>query len=390
MSDRPRIAVIGAGVIGASIGYHLSMDGCDVLLVGPAATPQPPMASWASAGGLKFQRIEAETARLTLLSSRRWPRLAEELDSDIGLRLWGSLDLATSAEDLPRLQAQLESDRARGMQVDHLSGGDFAEVGAQVSPLVAAGNFVPSGGQADPWATTTAFLEASSRRGARILATEVRGLMVEAGSVTGLITADGREGADLVVVAAGHWSAGLVREAGVELPLRPAGAHMLLSGPVPQTLYPTLSAVGRLLSIKQLPSTEVMIGGGWPATVDDDGKTCRTRPESVAGNLQCAAAVAPWTGGLELEHAWCGIDGETPDHLPLIGPVAELPGLYLATGFSLGGFQLAPAVGRLVGDEILGGAAQGGLSGLRPSRFGSFEPGWLSTFQRTQRDTPKW
>lgn len=389
MSDQPRVIIVGAGVIGASIAYHLSLEGCEVLVVGPSAVPQPPTASWASAGGLKFQRIEDEAALLTLKCARRWPRLPEELEADIGLRLWGSLDLAASEEDLPRLQSQLEADRARGMQCDLLSGGDFAEVGAPVSPLVPGGTFVPNGGQADPRATTVAFLDASSRNGAQVLAAEVTGLVVESGRIQGVITAAGRRDADLVVVAAGHWSVGLVRRAGTELPLRPAAAHMLLSGPTPLTLYPTLSAVGRLLSIKQLPSREVLIGGGWPATVDADGLSCTTRPESVARNLSSAAAIAPWTEDLDVDRAWCGIDGETPDHLPLIGPLAELPGLYLATGFSLGGFQLAPGVGQLVAAEIVAGEPQVALGRLRPDRFAGLELSQIRAFQTALRETPE-
>ena len=149
------------------------------------------------------------------------------------------------------------------------------------------------------------------------------------------------------------------------------------------TVRPHVSVI-TLDNPSRLNSMSFALVGDLYAALDEVGadNDCRVVILTGAGRGFCS--------GLELEHAWCGIDGETPDHLPLIGPVAELPGLYLATGFSLGGFQLAPAVGRLVGDEILGGAAQGGLSGLRPSRFGSFEPGWLSSFQRTQRDTPKW
>lgn len=388
MSDHPRFVVVGAGVIGASIAYQLSLTGCEVVVVGPGTSPQPPMASWASAGGLKFQRLENEAALLTLCASRRWPRLPDELDADIGLRLWGSLDLAVTEDDLPRLRAQLLADRAHGMQVDLLSEEDFAEVGAPVSPLVPAGCFVANGGQADPRATTTAFLAASIRHGGRVLAAEVTTLIVENGRLKGAATTEGPQLADLVVVAAGHWSRGLLRGVGVELPLRPAGAHMLLSGPVRQTLYPTVSACGRLLSIKQLPSREVLIGGGWPATVDADRGNCRTRPESVSRNLSNAAAVAPWTRELEVERAWSGIDGETPDHLPLIGSVAGLPGLYLATGFSLGGFQLSPGVGEKVAAELVTGDPEVALAGLRPARFDSWDPDLVRTFQLAQRETP--
>jgi sarcosine oxidase subunit beta len=388
MTDRPRVIVVGAGVIGAAIAYHLGLEGCEVHCLGRTSAPQPPTASWASAGGLKFQRVQSDLALLTLKSSRRWPRLPEELRTDLGLRLWGSLDLAITEADVPRLQTQMESDRAHGIQVEMLSGGDFAEVGAPVGPLVPAGTFVANGGQADPRSTTRAFLQAGSRRGVSTTAVEVIDLILETGRVRGVITDTGRMEADLVVVAAGHWSASLVRMAGIELPLRPAGAHMLQSRPVTARLYPTISAVGRLLSVKQLTSREILIGGGWPATVQADGLTCLTRPESVERNLVNAATVVPWTERLQMERSWCGIDGETPDHLPLIGPLAGMPSLYLATGFSLGGFQLAPGVGEMVAAEVARALPQPALARVRPGRFDELVDSQIRGFQQSQRDTP--
>jgi sarcosine oxidase, subunit beta len=363
-----------------------------VELVGPTLASQPPThssASWTNAGGLRFQGAGVEIASLAIEASSRWPRLPEELGVDIGLRLWGSLHLAATEADVPRLAAQLEADRAHGMEVQVVSGREFSAIGAPLHPSVPVGNFLAIGGQADPRATTKAFRDAALHHGARSVTSLAVDLITNQGCVSGVITTDGTRLADLVVLAAGHWSTGLASGAGMDLPLRPAGAQMLLSDPVPQTVYPTISAVGRLLSLKQLPSREVMIGGGWPATVNPDGASCSTRPLSVARNLSNAALVAPWTAALEVVQAWCGIDGETPDHLPIVDQPQELPGLYLATGFSLGGFQLAPAVGRSVAAEIVGAKPQAELSGLRLARFANLGPAQMTEFRAHQRETPE-
>jgi sarcosine oxidase subunit beta len=389
MSDRPRFLVVGAGVIGASIAYHLALRDVEVIVCCEESALASPTASWASAGGLRFQNLVSASAALVVRSARRWPRLPDELEADIGLRLWGSLDFAMIDADLPRLQSQVASDRRLGLPVDILSRVDFPEVGALVSPDIIAGALAPGGGQADAKATTQAFLAAALRRGMRVVAAKAQTLIVSRDRAVGVATAQGELLADAVVVAAGYWSGLLVRSAGMELPLRPAGAHMLLTGALPPRLYPTVGALDRVLSVKQLPSGEIMIGGGWPATVEEDGRRCQVREESVDRNLANASAVVPWLTELQMARVWCGIDGETPDRLPLIGVCKEVSGLYLATGFSLGGFQVSPAVGELVADELVSGKSHSELAGLRPGRALPAGCGTVSAFQQSQRAIPE-
>jgi sarcosine oxidase, subunit beta len=186
----------------------------------------------------------------------------------------------------------------------------------------------------------------------------------------------------LVVLAAGVWSIGLGQAIGLDLPLRMHAPQMLLTSPAPRLLAPTVTAVGRPLSLKQLPSGEFFIGGGWPSDILDDRQrlACRVRADSIAGSWAVATAVVPAVSSQELARSWCGLEAECFDGVPLIGPVPGYPGLYLAVGFSGHGFQIAPAVGRAVADGILG-LATPALDALDPVRAARFDPGRLAVFK---------
>ncbi len=380
------VTVVGGGVIGASIAYHLALRHVGTTLVTPADGVREPTASWASAGGLKFHNCEPQLAAIAASSLARWPALPAELGDDLGLRLWGSLDLALDDSDLGALRAQREANRGWGIPTEAVKEGDLAAIGAKEVGPIAEGSFVPGGGQASPPAVTAAFLRAAAERGARVLIGSARKLQAHPGGAA--VQVDGAWiSSDLVVVAAGCWSSGLLDQVGVFLPLRPAAAHMVLTPPTEQRLWPTVSAVSRLLSIKQLPNRAVLIGGGWPARVSPDCSQLQLRPESLERNLGNARRAVPWTGTLPVEKTWCGVDAETPDRLPIVGRVPDLPALYVATGFSLGGFQISPGIGAAVAADLADGVCRDLLS-VGPERCAGWSQPALAEFRQQQRIPP--
>jgi sarcosine oxidase subunit beta len=129
---------------------------------------------------------------------------------------------------------------------------------------------------------------------------------------------------------------------------------MLLSEPADARLAPTVSVENVPISFKQLPSGCFLVGGGWPAEVDFAGHSCRVRDDSVRGSWSVASSVFPVLGTLRLLDSWCGLEAMSFDGVPLIGPLAGAEHVYVATGFSGHGFQLAPAVGRAVADDLAG------------------------------------
>jgi len=108
--------------------------------------------------------------------------------------------------------------------------------------------------------------------------------------------------------------------------------------------------------------------------------TCRVIAENVAGSWEVASTVFPPLAPRRVARSWCGLEGEVIDGVPLIGPAVGLDGLYVATGFSGHGFQLAPAVGRAVADVLIG-KGDDALAELQPSRFMRLDPEQVRAFK---------
>jgi sarcosine oxidase subunit beta len=334
--------VVGAGVIGSSIAYHLSRAGARVTLYDPSPV-QPPSASWASAGGVRRQDRDPREWPLALEAWRRWPGLATELRAELEFVPGGHLHVTERAESLGRLEARVSRENAAGLEVRMVDADEARSLAPVLAPTVVGGVFSEGDGQANPRLVTNAFREAAMRHGARFIA--------GAGRATPAPT---------TVLAVGSWTSKFV-----ELPVRPEALQMLLSDAAPPMLAPTIGSEERPLSFKQLPSGAFFIGGGWPGAFDESQHTCAVLPESVEGSWRTAAELIPGLADRKLARSFCGLEGISFDGVPLIGRLSDE--LYVAAGFSGHGFQLAPAVGRAVADDLLGRPVPE-LAELSPSR----------------------
>jgi sarcosine oxidase subunit beta len=286
-------------------------------------------------------------------------------------------------EDVHDLQARVERERAAGLDVTLVGPSEVDGLAPAVGPAILAAAFSRQDGQANPPMTTRAFAAAAQRHGATYATgSRVEQLVVENGQVTGIIVTGQQILADWVVVAAGAWSTRLVSPVGLDLPVVPRAPQMLLTTAARPALRPTLSATGRSLSLKQLPGGEFFIGGGWPSDVIEasDNLTCRVRDESVRGSWGVATTMVPAVGEQRILRSWCGVEAQCIDGVPLIGEVPGLRGLYLALGFSGHGFQLSPAVGRVVAHALSGGTTPE-LDGLEAARMTSLDATSIAEFR---------
>ena len=159
--------------------------------------------------------------------------------------------------------------------------------------------------------------------------------------------------------------------------------QILISSPAPPgTLRQVLGSAGRRLSLKQLPSGEFMLGGGWPGIASEDRRSYTMLDASIEGGWAAGVGIVPAVGEQRIARKWCGLEAECFDHVPLIGPVTGLggpAGLTVAVGFSGHGFAIAPGVGRAVADQLAGRPTPD-LAGLDPGRAARFDPDEVERF----------
>jgi len=365
---------VGGGLMGLSTAFHLRRadPGTRVTVLERARVGAA--ASGASAAGVRAMGRDPAERALALASLARWPGLERELEAPTRYRRSGGLRLALDGATWRAVAPWVAEQRAAGVPVEVVDEREARALAPGIAPGCLGGVHAPNDGQAEAVPATEAFAAAARRLGARVEeGVGVRALAVEGGRVVGVERGDGaREACDVVIVAAGAWSATLLGGIGVTLPIETRPLQMLLTAPGAPALRPVLGAFDRRLSLKQLDDGAYLIGGGWPARVTDHaGNRYEMLDESVRASLETASAVFPAVGECALARSWAGLEAFTPDDLPILGPVPGISGLLVATGFSGHGFALSPMIGDILARLATGQDALESIwEGLRYDRFG--------------------
>ena len=358
------VIVIGAGVIGTSVAYHLAALGArDVVVLDRAQVGSG--TSSQSSGILRTHYSVPENVELARRSWRIFESFAEYLDDDdasAGLVKCGYLIAAPEGPRLASLHATLAAQQALGIPVHLLS----AQEAALRLPIcrfddAALIGFEPEAGFADAYLVANAFARAARRRGVQILeGVAAERLLLEDGRVVGVETSQGRLASATVVSAQNIWAKDIERWTGIETPLRAERHRVLaLAGPKPYTfsmpVYKDLGSEG-MPYFRSYGGTQMLVseGGAGETLAEPDVEQGDIPLDYV---LELGAQVAerfPSFADAGLASSWTGVYDVTPDWNPVLGRVPDVPGLVVAYGFSGHGFKLSPAVGRALAQEVLG------------------------------------
>lgn len=366
--------IIGGGIVGSSIAYHLARDGMRVTVLERMAIAAE--ASGASAGGVRQIARHPYEVPFAVASVRRWPTLAEELGAELGYRQTGGTRLARTDDQLATIHTMTE--QLRGLGVTDLELRDaqgMREVIPGLGDAFLGGVYCPSDGTVDAPSVTRAFAAAAHRHGARLeVGCQVRELVTAGDRVTGVIIDDGeRLHADVVVNTAGAWGVELHTRVAPEVPVEMRVPQMVVTVPVAERiLEPVVAAthasLPRTISLKQLPNGGFMVGGGWMSALDADGRRIVDRGHAREA-LRTAADVLPAIEGVPAERFWFGREAQTVDDLPVLGRVAGLDGYVVAFGFSGHGLAIAPAIGEAIADVIRGQEPRHPVAPMSIDRF---------------------
>jgi sarcosine oxidase, subunit beta len=371
--DLPRtagIVVVGGGVVGCSIAYHLARRGRrDVLVlerdaVGAGTTSK-------AAGGIRAQFATETEIRFSLESRRVFETFAEEFGVDPGYTRIGYLFLVADEADLRGFETRMALQRRLGVDVRRLAPEEASRLvpGLRVDDLVAA-VWGPDDAMAGPAEVTDGFARRARALGARIVeGVEVTAIEQEGGRVTAVRTAQGRVVTPVVVDAAGPAAARVARLAGVIVPVHPRRRHIFYTEPFPDLPGPIPLTTDRRSGFYFRKELDALLLSPGDVTDVGDDLVAPVDWSMVEDVVPKAIHRLPALERARIAGGWAGLRPLTPDDHAIIGPAPGVEGFFLAVGFCGHGFQHAPATGRLVAEWLLDGAPSMDLSLFDPGRF---------------------
>lgn len=348
--------VIGGGVIGSSIAYHLSVLGVPTVVVEPDPTYRF-ASTTLSDGNVRIQFDLEENILISRHTMEVMKTFADtmavgEWRPDPAPRRQGNLFLT---DDRAAAESGMALQRSLGCLVEWL---DLDEIRKRWPQLeltgVLGGTFGPDDGTVDPSAVLHGYRRKAIDLGARYESSRVESIVIRAGRATGVVLDDATElSADHIVVAAGAWSSDVMRTAGVTIPVTPVMRNVfVVRSDVPTSGCPSVFLPGATYVI---PEHDVWLMAR--STSDDPvGFDFRVRHHRFH-DVVWPAVIEKLEAfdKLDVVRSWAGLYAvNTLDHNAILGPWPEIDGLHLATGFSGHGFQQAPAVGRYVAEGIAG------------------------------------
>ena len=358
--DTAEVVIVGGGIVGSSIAYHLTQAGCRDVLVIERETHQGKGSTGKSMGGVRAQFATPVNIRMSLYSIPFYADFEERTGYDSGYRAQGYLFLATSQKHLDYLQINQERQQALGLKnVCMLPPAEIQRLYPLLrSDDIVGGSFCSSDGFVDPHSAMTGFMKSAREHGARLWReTEVTGIRVENGRVADVETSRGQVTTRVVVNAAGAWASQVAGMAKVDVPVEPLRRMLVPSEPFDQYPHTAPMTIDMSSGFHFRPESLGFLLA-WNDPDERPSYNTEFDPAFIEKILVQAANRVPVFEKLPInpKRAWAGLYEMTPDHHPILGPVPDVAGLFLANGFSGHGVMHAPATGKILSDLILKGS----------------------------------
>ncbi len=361
------LIVIGGGLQGCATALFAVRRGLSVIVLEKDSVGRH--ASGVNAGGVRRLGRDPAEIGLSDRAMALWRIIAEIVDDDCGFKTLPHVKVAETDAELETLVERAATLRGMGYEHEQVVGRSALR---RLLPAVAdhcVGGLTSLDGYAIPWTTTAAF-----RRKA-----EAEGVLFREGTAVSSVASDGAAWcvtaggaifrAARILNCAGAWGGQIAAMVGDHIPIKAIAPMMIVTQRLPPFCDAVVGTVGQPLSFKQMPNGTVLIGGARLGHADAEAGSADLRFDELRRSAKTAIAVFPIMRGATIQRCWSGIEGRTPDRLPVIGRSPRSEGVFHAFGFSAHGFQLGPAVGEIMTELIANGSTQTSIHAFEPARF---------------------
>jgi sarcosine oxidase subunit beta len=374
MRDRADIVVIGAGIMGLSIAYHLAERGVTNVTV-LDRTYLCGGASGRNGGGVRAQWSSEANVRLMQESIRMCRDFAGKMKINVWFRQGGYLFLARTDEIRRRLETSVKLQNDCGLATKMLSPREALKIVPELDPSsIVAASYNDDDGVVFPWPFVWGFAQAAEKRGVEVVTfRDVVGFETRGSRIEGVVTEKTGGGdrqvikTSRVVNAAGAWSPEIARLVGVALPNKPHRHEICSTEPLKPWLKPLVADLSDGLYFSQ--STRGEIVGGIGQHRVPEGLDQNSSFAFLGLYARALVRACPVLGQVKVLRQWAGCYDITPDANPIVGQVDEIEEFWQASGFMGHGFMMAPIIGKLLADAMVDGAVPDVLARWNLRRF---------------------
>ena len=353
------VVIIGGGIVGSSIAYHLTAAGCKDVLVIERESAQGKGSTGKSMGGVRAQFSTPVNIQMSLYSIPFYARFDERLGYPADYRPQGYLFCATNEKHLTYLRTNYQKQIAMGLKdVRLISAAEIRDMFPQLrSDDIVGGSFCATDGFVDPYSAMIGFMTSAADHGARLWKnTQVTGIQRDAQGIAAVETSRGPVSTRKVVNAAGAWAKQVAEMAGVNLPVEPLRRMLVPTEPFDVFPHSAPMIIDMSNGFHFRPEALGFLLA-WNDPEEVSGYNTDFDPAFIEKILTRAADRVPVFENLAVnpKRAWAGLYEMTPDHHPILGEAPDTPGFFFANGFSGHGVMHAPATGKILSDLILTG-----------------------------------
>jgi glycine/D-amino acid oxidase-like deaminating enzyme len=345
------LAVIGGGVHGATVALFAARGGMDVALLERGALCRE--ASGVNAGTLTMQMTRVALIPYALRAHAMWASAGDWLGHDVGVVVCDGLSLAFTEREEELLTYRAGKRREAGAPIALVTGERARKIEPGLGEGVRLAGHCRVDGFANAYLTGLAYRRALLEAGVALHENDpVSGVEREAACFA-VMARTGPLRARRIVLAGGVWIEPMLAWLGVRLPIKTLVNQLAVSERVAPVMRTVVGIANGLLSLKQYPHGTVVIGGGWQGAGDREHGGVALLPDRLIGNIRLACHAIPALKSARLARAWAGLEAETPDALPAVGPVPGVAGAYVC-GSVHSGYTSGPYIARLLAEHLLG------------------------------------